>query len=82
MDDIEKAIRLCLYTMKTQVFLDGNKRTAVIYANHYLIAHGKGLLVIPEAQVPQFKRLLVDYYEGSDSEIIITFLKEKCWKTF
>ncbi len=25
-DDIDKAIRLCLYTMKTQVFINGNKR--------------------------------------------------------
>ncbi len=48
-DDIDKSIRLCLYTMKTQVFIDGNKRAAIIYANHYLIAHGQGFLVIPEA---------------------------------
>ena len=46
-NDIDKSIRLCLYTMKTQVFIDGNKRAAIIYANHYLIAHGQGFLVIP-----------------------------------
>lgn len=80
--DVEKAIRLCLYTMKTQVFLDGNKRAAVIYANHYLIAHGQGFLVIPEGCVPEFKKLLVSYYEGADPEIVTAFLKEKCWKTF
>ena len=40
-DDIDKSIRLCLYTMKTQVFIDGNKRAAIIYAKHYLIAHGQ-----------------------------------------
>ena len=33
-DEVEKAIELCLYCMKTQVFLDGNKRAAVIFANH------------------------------------------------
>ena len=38
--DIDVAIELCLYAMKTQVFIDGNKRASVIYANHYLIAHG------------------------------------------
>ena len=80
--DIDKAIRLCLYTMKTQVFLDGNKRAAVIYANHYLIAHGGGFLVIPEVHVPEFKRLLVAYYEGSDPAVITAFLKTNCWKTF
>ncbi len=81
-DDIDKAIRLCLYVMKTQVFIDGNKRAAVIYANHFLIAHGLGFLVIPEAYVSEFKKLLVSYYEGADINTIGTFLKENCWKTF
>ncbi|MBO4818569.1 MAG: Fic family protein [Firmicutes bacterium] len=81
-DDVDKAVRLCLYTMKTQVFIDGNKRAGIIFANHYLIAHGLGLLVIPEAQVPEFKKLLVEYYEGADEEIIMAFLKINCRKTF
>lgn len=81
-NDIDKAIRLCLYTMKTQIFIDGNKRAAVIYANHFLIAHGQGFLVIPEAQVPDFKKLLVSYYEGAQPNTITAFLKDKCWKNF
>ena len=81
-DDIDKSIRLCLYAMKTQVFIDGNKRAAVIYANHYLIAHGQGLLVIPEAHVSEFKKLLMMYYEGQDSKRITDFLKGNCWKRF
>ena len=82
MDDVDKAISLCLYTMKTQIFIDGNKRAAVIYANHYLIAHGQGFLVIPETHVPEFKKMLVAYYEGADPGTIIVFLKDNCWKTF
>ena len=81
-EDIGKAIRLCLYTMKTQVFLDGNKRAAVLYANHYLVAHAGGLLVIPEERVSEFKKLLVQYYEGADEEIISDFLKTYCWHRF
>ena len=79
---IDKAISLCLYSMKTQIFIDGNKRAAVIYANHYLISHGEGFLVIPEGHVPEFKRLLIAYYEGKNDSIIRTFLKEKCWRNF
>ena len=82
MEDIDKSISLCLYAMKTQIFIDGNKRSAVIFANHFLIAHGQGFLVIPEAYVSVFKKLLVAYYEGEDEKVISTFLKEKCWKTF
>ena len=81
-EDIDKAISLCLYTMKTQVFIDGNKRAAVIFANHFLIAHGQGFLVIPEAHVAEFKKLLTAYYEGKDAGIIMAFLKDNCWKTF
>lgn len=77
----EKAIRLCLYCMKTQIFNDGNKRASVIFANHYLIAQGGGMLIIPEKHVPEFKRLLVSYYEGKDNGEIIRFLKEQCMKT-
>ena len=81
-DCIHNAIALCLYTMKTQVFNDGNKRAAVIFANHYLISKGEGLIVIPEEDVPAFKKLLVAYYEDRDNGEIYDFLKNKCWKTF
>ena len=80
-DAIDIAIKLCLYCMKTQIFLDGNKRASVIFANHYLISHGGGFLVIPEKEVPEFKNLLVKYYEGDDISIISDFMKKNCWKT-
>ena len=79
-DAIDVAIELCMYCMRTQVFLDGNKRASVIFANHYLIAHGLGLIEIPEEYVPEFKKLLVTYYETADIKKISKFLKEKCWR--
>lgn len=78
----EKAIKLCLYCMKTQVFNDGNKRASVIFANHYLISQGGGMVIIPEKEVPEFKRLLVSYYEDTDNGEIMSFMKEKCFRTF
>ena len=79
-ESIDIAIELCMYCMKTQVFIDGNKRTAVIHANHYLISRGMGIMYIPEKAVHDFKKLLVDYYEGEDISVISDFLKEKCWQ--
>ncbi len=73
---IETAIELCLFVMKTQIYNDGNKRTAVIYANHYLISNGLGLLVINFNKVEEFKRKLVSYYEEKDIVSIKDFLKE------
>lgn len=81
-DDVDIAIRLCLYCMKTQVFNDGNKRAAVIFANHFMITRGQGLIVIPESHVPEFKRLLAAYYEDRDSGEIMEFMRRKCWRTF
>lgn len=81
-DDVDIAIHLCLYCMKAQIFNDGNKRTAVIFANHYMISKGKGLLVIPEKSVPEFKKLLVAYYENRDNGEIKTFMRKQCLRTF
>ncbi len=79
---IDIAINLCLYCMKTQIFNDGNKRASVIFANHYLISKAGGLLVIPEKEVPKFKKLLVAYYENRDNGEILNFMKTKCWRKF
>jgi len=79
---VDIAIEVCLYCMKTQVFPDGNKRAAIIFANHYLIAHGMGFLVIPEKNVPEFKKLLVAYYEGENPAKISKFMKDNCWRNF
>lgn len=79
MDDIDRAIELLLYTMKKQVFIDGNKRTSVIFSNHYLISKGKGIIVIPAELTGEFKDLLITYYEGKDKNKIKVFIKEKCY---
>ena len=77
---IDTAIELAISCMKWQVFLDGNKRAAIIYANHYLISKGGGLLIVPEADVQTFRKLLVGHYEGTDSNELVAFMQEKCWR--
>ena len=79
-EGVDAAIDLCLYVMRTQIFIDGNKRAAVLFANHYLISQGLGLLVIPEKEVSGFKKLLIEYYEKNDDKKISKFLREKCWR--
>ncbi|HPL55653.1 MAG TPA: hypothetical protein PLH44_03905 [Bacilli bacterium] len=56
------------------------KRTAVIFANHYLISRGKGLIAIPVELVSEYKKMLIDYYEDKNDDIK-NFLKEKCYTT-
>ena len=79
---IDKSIALALYCMKAQVFLDRNKRASIIFANHYLISQGDGLLVVPEEKVPEFKDLLVAYYEDCSPKKTISFMKKECWRSF
>lgn len=81
-DPVDIAINLCLYCMKNQIFNDGNKRASVIFANYYMISKGQGLIVIPEGHVPEFKRMLVSYYENRDNGEIAEFMRSKCWRRF
>lgn len=78
-DDVNKSIELLLYIMKKQIFIDGNKRTAVIFINHYLISKGKGIIAIPAELTKEFKDLLISYYEGKDEKQIKKFIKEQCY---
>ncbi len=81
-ESVNIAIELCLYCMKTQIFNDGNKRASVIFANHFLISKGEGLVVIPENKVPEFKKMLITYYEDRDNGELLEFMKKYCWKNF
>lgn len=72
----EKAVDVMLYIMRSQLFYDGNKRTAQLAANQILIQNGKGLIHIPVEQQIEFLNMLVDYYESNQSEEIKKFLFE------
>lgn len=78
-NDIDIAIDLLLYTTRKQMFIDGNKRTSVIFANHYLINKGLGLIVIPVNKIEEYKKLLVDYYETNNNLEIKKFLRNECY---
>ena len=81
-DDVDIAIKLCLYCMRTQIFNDGNKRASVIIANHFMITKGQVLLAITQNCVSEFMRLLVAYYEDRDNGEIMEYMRSCCWQTF
>ncbi|WP_375168982.1 hypothetical protein [Gardnerella vaginalis] len=45
-----------------------------------MISHGNGLLLISENKVPEFKKLLVEYYKGEYLQVIASFMREYRWK--
>jgi hypothetical protein len=72
------ALTRALYLMRKQVFIDGNKRTALLSANHTLIAHGAGVLSIPVDQLAIFSGLLLNYYETGEMTNVKMFLYDTC----
>lgn len=74
----QKAIDFMLYIMRKQMFLDGNKRTAMICANRILIENGAGLININVEHIEEFKIKLIKYYETNQKEEIKDFLFQKC----
>lgn len=74
----DKAVSALLFITKKQLFIDGNKRTSVIFANHILISQGAGLIAVPDEDIPEYKRLLIGYYETGETAAINHFLFDKC----
>ena len=74
----ERAIKLMLYIMRTQAFVDGNKRTAMLAANQIMIANGAGIISIPIECQYDFTKMLVEYYESGDNSVIMQFLYKNC----
>ena len=77
-DVYERAIKAQLYISRGQLFIDGNKRTATLFANHILISNGCGIIVVPEELVPEYKKLLIAFYETNDNTAVFKFLFDNC----
>ena len=73
-----RSLNLMLYLMRSQIFWDGNKRTAMIVANKLLISNGCGIISIKEDDINEFNRLLTEYYNTGNKDKIISFLYDKC----
>lgn len=74
----EKALNLFMYLCKQQLFWDGNKRTAIIVANKYLIENGKGIFQISEKNIEEFNTLLSEYYSTDEKDKLKNFLYHNC----
>ena len=74
----ERAIKLMLWGMRKQVFIDGNKRCAMLFANKEMISNGCGVLTVPIEEVKEFSEMLTEFYESNDDGKIARFIYEKC----
>lgn len=74
---VDQAIETLLYIIKHKLFLFGNKRTALVFANTLLIAQGEGILLIPTTLSDEFKKLYIEYRDNNNDEIK-SLIKNKC----
>lgn len=81
-DYLLNAIKLYLYIMRAQPYIDGNKRTANVFANIYLLQHEPMLISIHANKKYQFFVKLSKFYETNDYEPLIKFIKEYGIYTF
>lgn len=62
-----------LWNMQPQLYLDGNKRTAAICANHVMISNGKGIITVGEKHLLEFHKRLIKFHDTNDDTQICGF---------
>lgn len=74
----EISLDVMLYIMKKQMFLDGNKRVAMLFANLIMINAGAGIISIKNSLQSEFYEKLIAYYENNDSTNLKKWLYINC----
>lgn len=73
-----KALKYMYYAMRTQLFWDGNKRTAIVSTNAIMMLDGLGIVNISEQQLEYWNQLLSEFYETNNDETIIQWTYDNC----
>jgi len=73
-NETERSISLMLLLSRWQMFLDGNKRTAMLAANHHMIKNGCGIISIPIEHLLEFSKKIIQFYESNIDVEIKKFL--------
>ena len=74
----EIAIEIMLWIMRRQMFIDGNKRVAMLFANKIMINNGCGILSISQENQPTFFEKLIKFYETGDNSDLKQWIYDKC----
>lgn len=74
----EIAIEVMLSIMRRQIFIDGNKRVAMLFANKIMIDNGCGILSIAKENQTTFFEKLIEYYENGDMSNLKAWVYNNC----
>ncbi len=74
----ERALNLNLYLSRWQLFMDGNKRTAIVAANALMVQAGAGLLAIPENKMHWYRSQLQKHCRSGHDTSLKQWLYDNC----
>lgn len=74
----EIAIEVMLKLMRMQLFVDGNKRVAMLFANKIMIDNGCGIISISQEYQSTFYEKLIGYYETDNMDDLKQWIYNKC----
>ena len=74
----EIAIEVMLWIMRMQMFIDGNKRVAMLFANKIMCDNGCGIITIEQDLQPIFYEKLINFYESGEISDLKEWIYEKC----
>ncbi len=72
----EIAIEIMLWVMQRQMFIDGNKRVGMLFANKIMIDNGCGIITIAQENQPTFFEKLIKFYETGDNNDLKQWIYE------
>ena len=72
----EIAIEIMLWVMRRQMFIDGNKRVGMLFANKIMIDNGCGIITIAQENQPIFFEKLIKFYETGDNNDLKQWIYE------
>ena len=72
----EIAIEVMLWIMRRQMFIDGNKRVGMLFANKIMIDNGCGIITISQDNQPVFFEKLIKFYETGDNSDLKQWIYE------
>ena len=76
---IDSSLDLFCYVCKAQLFVNGNKRTATLVTNMFLIQNGLALFSIPVDKKTEFCEMLTRFYENdANIDALKVFLRTNC----
>lgn len=77
-EPVMRSLLAFAWTCRSQLFRDGNKRTAQLIANDILVHSGEGILTIPVDLQSKFFELLIEFYETNIPDALVMFLRANC----